>query len=51
MALELALSSKFRLIAEKKISPYNIPGAAAKITKIIEKSKLDNILIKSFYDV
>ena len=51
MALELALSSRFRLIAEKKVSPYNIPGAAAKITKIIEKSKLDNILIKSFYDV
>ena len=51
LALELALSSKFRSIAEKKVSPYNIPGAAAKITKIIEKSKLDNILIKSFYDV
>lgn len=51
LALELALSSKFKSIVEKKISPYNTPGAALKITQIIEKSKLDNILIKSFYDV
>ncbi len=51
LSIKLALSSEFRSIVEKKISPYDIPGAAAKITKIIEKSKLDNILIKSFHDV
>ena len=46
-----ALSKNFKAISAKKISPYNIPGAATKITRIIEESKLDNILLKTFQDV
>ena len=46
-----ALSKNFKMISAKKISPYNIPGAARKITRIIEESNLDNILFKTFQDV
>lgn len=50
-AISLALTKEFQDIAKAKSSPYGIPGAGKRISKILETINFENLLPKVFWDL
>jgi GDP/UDP-N,N'-diacetylbacillosamine 2-epimerase (hydrolysing) len=51
VALEMLFSSEFRLLLDEAINPYGEGGASTSIVEELVNADLEDLLIKSFYDL
>jgi UDP-N-acetylglucosamine 2-epimerase (non-hydrolysing) len=50
-AIQQALSPDHQALAARRITPYGRPGAAKRIADVLQRQRLDGLLVKQFQDV